>query len=111
MTKLLSQVVHGLRDDCALEDEDDGQRDVESDQRPDEQLRCRPTNSLVIDNVRNETDLSPYSELLVPLPSRPCKVLDVTRGSPQGRFLLDHGCWSGLAVALCSARRCPGLTR
>jgi hypothetical protein len=45
VTKLLSQIVHGLRNDCAFEDEDGGQRDVESDQRPDEQLQ-RPTNPL-----------------------------------------------------------------
>ena len=46
MTKLLSQIVHGLRDYCALEDEDGTQRNVESDQKPDEQLQ-RPTNPMV----------------------------------------------------------------
>ena len=52
MTKPLGHVVHCLRNDCALENEDGSERDVESNQEPNEQLqRPRVTSISQIDDL------------------------------------------------------------
>ena len=52
MTKPLGHVVHRLCNDCALENEDGSERDVESNQEPNEQLqRPRVTSISQIDDL------------------------------------------------------------